>query len=46
MGIENSTLRFLLSSRKTGVSFVKTITLGRQDLLLRPPSLKELLHLI
>lgn len=45
MGIEDSTLRFLLSSRKTGVSFARTITLGRQDLLLRSFALKELLHL-
>ncbi|MBI4937968.1 MAG: hypothetical protein HY846_07090 [Nitrosomonadales bacterium] len=45
MGIEESTLRFLLSSRKTGVSFARTITLGRQDLLLRPSVLKGLLHL-
>lgn len=45
MGIEDSTLRFLLSSRKTGVSFARTITLGRQDLLLRPFALKELLQL-
>lgn len=44
MGIENSTLQFLLSSRKTGVSFVRTITLGRQDLLLKPDSLKNLLQ--
>ncbi|TXT26432.1 MAG: methyltransferase family protein [Gallionellaceae bacterium] len=44
MGIENSALHFLLSSRKTGVSFARTITLGRQDLLLRPPQFKALLH--
>ena len=45
MGIENSTLRFLLSSRKTGVSCARTLTLGRQDLLLRSQPFKELLHL-
>jgi hypothetical protein len=44
MGIEDSTLQFLLSSHKNGVSFSQAITLGRQDLLLRPPALKALLH--
>jgi hypothetical protein len=44
MGIEQHALHFLASSQKAGVSLKKSVTLGRQDLLLRPNHIKHIFN--
>ena len=44
MGIEQTVLHFLASSQKAGVSLKKSVTLGRQDLLLRPSEIKRIFN--
>ena len=41
MGIDINTARFLLWTRKHGVDFSSTVTLGRQHMLLRPSQLEK-----
>lgn len=41
MGIDINTARFLLWSRKHGVDFSSTVTLGRQNVFLRPEQLER-----
>lgn len=42
MGIDNEAARFLCQSRLAGASFERTLTLGRQFLLARPDTLRQL----
>jgi len=44
MGIDINCARFLLWSRKHGVDFSSTVTLGRQNILLRPSQLEKAAH--
>lgn len=43
MGIEWNTLKFLLACREAGISFDKTMTLGRQELSIAPAAMAEIL---
>jgi hypothetical protein len=43
MGLDRSGVRFLLTARKLGADFSRSVTIGRQSLQLRPADLRELL---
>src|SRR5262245_1464431 len=42
MGLDINALKFLLDAKASGVSFERTVTLGRQGLFVEPPALADL----